>query len=74
MGALGGELQCQGGKRRRENDRLIPQDHVGAGLHGGDTVNGQFDHPGGDLTVEQHQGAGHPQAQRQAVIAQTPPQ
>ena len=39
-----------------------------------DTVDGQFDYPGGDLAVEQHERAGHPQSQRKAVIAQAPPQ
>ena len=74
MGAFGGELQCQGGKRWREKDGLIPQDHIGAGLGGGHVIDGKFDHPSGDLTVEQYEGAGYAQAQRQAVIAQAPPQ
>ena len=38
------------------------------------TVDGELDYPGGDLTVEKHEGAGHPQTQRKAVIAQAPPQ
>jgi hypothetical protein len=69
VGAAGGELDGRGGKRRREKDGLVPHDQVGVGVGGSDTVDGQFDYPGGDLTVEQHEGAGHPQSQRKAVTA-----
>jgi hypothetical protein len=61
LSVLNGELSCQRGKRRWEEDRLLTDREVGVCIGGGDLVDAEFDYAGRNLTVEKDEGAGHAQ-------------